>query len=351
MKFEIKNLKFGLLLLFSLCVNAQEAGQEISGFRVPEYDENGLMTSQLFGDHAEFAEGGMVKITTLRVEFYKEGDVFMVVESPWCFYNQKEQKAHSEAPVRADMQGTLLTGMGYKMNSDDRTVHVLRDSKVIVTDTEGQSIGLPTGGGERNPGDETVITSDELFLNYHEKTAYFVSDVHVEDPELKVDSSTLELRFGDNNQIEWIEALTNVHVVSPEMNMDSQSLELRFAENNKLEWLEALTDVRVENPDFKLVAQSLEVRFAEKNEIDWMEALTDVRILHEGREAYCERLIFTGETGEYVLEEEPKLVQGKSFIVGERIRLWRDTQKMVCEPSARLVMYPDGENEMDIFGN
>lgn len=297
-------------------VAAQEPGQEISGFRVPEYDENGEMTSQLFGDHAEFESAGVVKITTLRVEFYKEDKMFMEVGSPWCFYNQEEQKAHSDAPLRADMDNMQLTGMGFKMDSASRTVHVLRDSKVVVTDMEGQS-GLP-GGGERGSNDVTVITSKELFLNYHDKSARFVNNVHVEDPELKLDSESLEMRFGDDNQIEWIEALTDVHVESPELNLDSGSLEIKFDENG---------------------------------EIGWIEALTDVRILHEGREAYAGKLVYEGKTGEYVLEDEPKLVQGKSWLTGERIRFWRDRGKMICEPSARLVFYADEDNKMDIFGN
>lgn len=319
MEFEIRNLKFGVLLLFSFCVDAQEPGQEISGFRVPEYDENGVMTSQLFGDHAEFADDGVVKITTLRVEFYKEGRMFMEVASPWCFYNQKEQKARSDAPLRADMEGMQLTGRGFKMDSATREVHVLEESKVVVENMGEQTGGVPAAvGGETNS--MTTITSEQLFLYYDKRTARFVDDVHVEDPGVKLDSESLEMRFGEDNQIEWMEVLTGVHVETPDLNLDSGSLEMRFDENN---------------------------------EIDWMEALTDVKILHEGREAYSDKAVFEAKTGEFVLEGSPKLMDGKSRLLGERIRLWRDSGRMVCEPSARLVMYPDEEegSGMNIFEN
>ncbi len=276
-------LKAGALAVWlSGSVFAQEAGQEISGFRVPEYDENGVMTSQLFGDHAEFAPGGIVKITTLRIEFYKAGEMFMEVASPWCFYNQKAQTASSDAPIRADMEGTHLTGMGFDMDSASRTVHVHNDSKVVVEDVMDQSGGLPSGG-KRGTNDVTEITSKELFLNYDSRTARFVENVHVEDPELKLDSGSLELRFGENNEIDWIEALTNV------------------------------------------------------------------RILHDGREAYAGKTVYEASSGEFLLEENPRLIEGKNMLLGERIRFWRDTGRMICEPSARLVIYSGEGNRMDIF--
>ena len=155
-------------------------------------------------------------------------------------------------------------------------------------------------------------------MNYQDKSARFVGTVHVDDPQLKLDSQSLALRFGEDNQIEWIEALTNVHVVTPEMTLDCGSLELTLNESN---------------------------------EIGWMEALGEVKILHEEREAHAGRLVFEAATGEYVLEQEPRLVEGRNRILGERIRFWRDSKKMVCEPSARLVIYPDEENEMELFGN
>ncbi len=273
-----------VLLAAGLCgtAAAQQAGQEISGFRVPEYDEHGEMTTQLFGDHAEFESGGVVKITTLRVEFYRDGEVFMEVASPWCIYNQKEQTARSDAPLRADMDGTHLTGMGFEMDSASRTVHVLSESKVVVEDVMDQSGGLPSGG-ERGSNDVTVITSEELFLNYQNKSALFSGTVHVEDPELQLNSESLELRFGENN------------------------------------------------------------------EIDWIEALTDVTILHQGREAYAGKAVYEALTGEFLLEENPRLVEGKNMLMGDRIRFWRDTGKMICEPSARLVIYSGEKSKLDFF--
>ena len=287
MKCWISDFKFGLAvlaLLTALFANAQERGMEISGFRVPEYDEKGQMTSQLFGDHAELGADNLVKIEGVRVEFYREGETFMKVASSHCFYDQKKRMAHSDAPIRADMEGVQLTGTGYVMDARARTVQVLDKSRVVIADIMQQT-ALDAEAANAAVSNVTEITSQQLFLNYDGKTARFVDSVHVEDPELKLDSGSLELRFSENN------------------------------------------------------------------EIDWIEALTDVRILHEGREAYAGKAVYDLKTDEFVLEDEPKLVEGKNMLFGETIRFWRESGRMICEPAARVVIYPDGKFKSTIFEN
>ncbi len=284
MRFWIRDSGFGvavLVLLTAFCTNAQDRGIEISGFRVPEYDKQGQMTSQLFGDHAELGSGNEVKIDGVRVEFYRAGETFMTVASPRCFYNQKSREAHSDASIRADMQGVHLTGTGFRLDADKCTMQVLAESRVVIDDVMQQ-----TGLDEKEEGapvtNVTVITSKQLFLNYDGKNARFLDSVHVEDSELQLDSGSLEIRFGENN------------------------------------------------------------------EIDWIEALIDVRILHEGREAYAGKAVYDITTDEFLLEDKPKLIDGKNMLFGEQIRFWRSTNRMICEPS-RAVIYPDGKLKADFF--
>ncbi len=279
---------FSFLLVFLLAVStaAQDAGMEISGFRVPEYDREGAMVSQLFGEHAEIKPGGDVKITGLRIEFYKDDAVFMEVKSPYCFYNQKSREAHSDAPVTADMEQVHVSGRGFLVKPDEDIVQVLNESRVVIEDIMQQAgEDLPPGGGSRGSNDVTVITSKELFLAYKSKTVRFSENVHIEDPQLTIDCGTLEVRIG------------------------------------------------------------------ESSEIDWIEALTDVRISHEGREARAGKAMYDIRTDEFLLEDDPKLISGRSMLAGEQIRFWRASGRMVCEPSARLVIYPDDELKLNLFEN
>jgi len=257
---------------------------EISGFRVPDYDEKGVMTSQLFGDRAVMQGGSKVKINGVRMEFYKEDETFMVVTSPYCTFNQKTQEAHSDAPIAADMEGVRVRGRGFTLKSADRKVHILEDSKVIIDDVAEQAEGVVTDERART-NDVTVITSKELFLDYSGRKVRFEKDVHVEDPQMTMDCSTMNVRFDENN------------------------------------------------------------------EIDWIEALTEVKLFSEGREAHAGRAFYDVKTNEFLLEDSPKILQGRNMLLGERIRFWRETGRMVCEPSARLIFYSDEDDETNIFEN
>lgn len=279
MRVGLRDAGCGFLLLFALCVNAQEPGMEVSGFRVPEYDENGVMTSQLFGDKAEMQGGGVIKIIGVRAEFYRDGTTFMTVTSPYCFYDQSARKASSDSSVAADMEGVRLRGKGFELSADDRVVQIQHDSRVVIADVMQQS-GLDSDVSATN---ETVITSEKLFLDYNARTALFEESVHVDDAKI---------------------------------NLDSESLEVRFDENN---------------------------------EINWIEALGAVKILHEGREAYADQAVYDVETDEFLLEGSPRIVEGKNMLMGDRIRFWRASERMICEPSARLVVYPGQKMNTGLF--
>jgi lipopolysaccharide transport protein LptA len=122
--------------------------------------------------------------------------------------------------------------------------------------------------------------------------------------------------------------------------------------------------VHVDDSKIEMDSGSLEISFSEKNEIDWIEALTEVRILSDGREAYADKAVYDIKTDEFVLEGNPRLVDGQSTLLGERIRFWRASEKMVCEqaegavdPQAdpkpkqrvKLILHPDGGMESKIL--
>ena len=273
----------GLLLLPVPVVQAQMTGVEISAFRVPEYDAQGVMTSQLFGDRAEVGEDNVVNITGLRIEFYKGSNTMMKVSSPYCFYNQKTREAHSDAPVAADMDKLHVRGEGFSLKLGDSTVRILNSSEVTIEDMMQKVKADTPLTGDRGTNAVTVITSKELFLDQKAKKVRFEQNVHVQDPKMVMDCGTLEVRFG------------------------------------------------------------------EKNEINWIEALTGVKILSEGREASSGKATYDVKTDEFMLEDKPVLKDGKNTLFGDRVRFWRASGRMVCEPQARLIIHPDKAIKTDFF--
>jgi lipopolysaccharide export system protein LptA len=135
------------------------------------------------------------------------------------------------------------------------------------------------------------------------------------------------------------EASTNVTVItSKEMFLDYKDRSVLFEK-----------DVCVEDPQLRLLSDTMKVGFSEKNEISWIVAEGAVRMFHEGREANAGKAVYDVATDEFLLEDNPKLIDGRNTLVGEKIRFRRASGQMVCEPSARLVVFPDKNLKTDLF--
>lgn len=110
--------------------------QTLTGFRVPTYDDQGVLTSQMFGDFAKVLPDGMVEITQLRMEFYEnyaaDPKAQMVVTSPKCFYNRGKGQAFSDEDVRIARDNMVVTGNGFKWNSEDERLKILKDARVVL---------------------------------------------------------------------------------------------------------------------------------------------------------------------------------------------------------------------------
>ena len=138
-----------LILVVSFCVSglvsalAQQAvnkppvpNQQITGFRVPSYDDKNNMTSQMFGDAAVILPDGRVNITELRMEFYSgtasNRQTEMRVNSPRCVYNRNSGSATSDAPVRLARDNMVVTGTGFEWNNRRQRLVIFQDAKVVL---------------------------------------------------------------------------------------------------------------------------------------------------------------------------------------------------------------------------
>ncbi len=105
---------------------------EISGFRVPDYDDEGELRAQLYGGHATVLEGGVVEITNLKIELYREGQVAMTVFAPHCFFNMETREAQSEGRVLVESEMMTVVGRGFTWSAEAGRFEILHKSKVLV---------------------------------------------------------------------------------------------------------------------------------------------------------------------------------------------------------------------------
>ncbi|MBU0679659.1 MAG: hypothetical protein KJ626_16275 [Verrucomicrobia bacterium] len=110
-------------------------------------------------------------------------------------------------------------------------------------------------------------------------------------------------------------------------------------------------NVVVVDPTMTLKADILTVRFNEKSEAKSIVAVGHVRIEQEDKTATSGKATYDVDSGMIVLTEDPKVWRGQDTLTGDKITFWRDQNKMVCEPRARLVLFPQsGGSRAKLFG-
>ena len=111
-------------------------------------------------------------------------------------------------------------------------------------------------------------------------------------------------------------------------------------------------DVVVVDPDMKMSADSLIIKFDAESDVQSIVAKNNVVIEQEDKRAESGVAAYDVSTGKVVLEDNPLVRRGKDILTGDTITFWRDENKMVCEPRARLIIFPqdDGGTRSRLIG-
>lgn len=139
--------------LLALGATAQlERGQTVGGFRVPEYDENGQLKSQLSGDYARVISEDDVQITNLKIELFKNGVVETRVTAPHCLYNRRTNTATSPGALRIARGNMVITGSAFAWSGTNQLFTIETNARVVLRDIRGQMksgalpVAPPAGG-------------------------------------------------------------------------------------------------------------------------------------------------------------------------------------------------------------
>ena len=128
----------------------QIAGQTVKGFRLPEYDADGKLTQLLFGETATFLADGVIKLTGLQIEIYRDGQPAARIQSPECAYDPGRKRAASQEHVRIVVEKAVLTGDGFAWNGENEQFQIFRNAKVVL-DSQLDAAGMlaPKAAPER----------------------------------------------------------------------------------------------------------------------------------------------------------------------------------------------------------
>jgi hypothetical protein len=138
--FKIRGV-IGLIAVLAAACCAHAAGTndelQIKGFRVPEYDEEGNMTSQIFGDFAKGMPDGFIEVQGLTMEFYRGSmsnrTTDMRVTAPRCLLHRGKKAAVSDSDVRIVRgESMVVTGRGFMWNNNEQLLMIMSNSKVVL---------------------------------------------------------------------------------------------------------------------------------------------------------------------------------------------------------------------------
>jgi lipopolysaccharide transport protein LptA len=108
-------------------------------------------------------------------------------------------------------------------------------------------------------------------------------------------------------------------------------------------------NVLVTDPEMQLAADRLTVIFNNLGKAQSIKAEGRVTVRQEDKTAQAGLATYDFETGKIVLAIKPRVTRGHDMLEGEIITFWRDQNRMICQPHARLVIYPEKGGVKDQF--
>jgi hypothetical protein len=133
---------------------AQLEGQAVKGFRLPEYDEEGKLKQQLYGQTATFLQDGIIQLTGVKIEIFRSGELTARVYTPLCAYDPNRKRAASKQQIRIITEKAVVTGDGFAWNGQNEQFQIFQNAKVTLAGDVNKSLVAPKPAAEAEPAAE-----------------------------------------------------------------------------------------------------------------------------------------------------------------------------------------------------
>ncbi|MCM8537460.1 MAG: LPS export ABC transporter periplasmic protein LptC [Lentisphaeraceae bacterium] len=121
---------FWIICFFlTFSIFAQEDSIKAKGFKVPEYDEKGKLSSIISGEHGTIF-GKEAKIKGVLVEIFNT-DSPLKLKTPACSYNMKKKICTSKESVQINGDGVQINGVGFDINNNTKKIFIRSQVKVV----------------------------------------------------------------------------------------------------------------------------------------------------------------------------------------------------------------------------
>lgn len=262
---------------------------------------------------------------------------------------------------------TLLTGEGLVLDHTRRYVRM--DGNVVVLDDQGtleteSLIGrfsisneleyVEAKGGVDMVSSNRTASAEEAIYNYRNGFVQMQGQATASDGGNRLSGERIELWIkGDRRMVCEPNALLELtgasglkmEGISEGVEGDTEIRADRVVYDESKGMAELIGNVRVRDPRAAMNCANVRLFLKDDNEIDWIEALGEVIIQSDDRKALADRATYHADEGRFTLEGEPKVKQGQNIMTGDRIKIWLEPRRMVCEPNARVLLYLDEETK------
>ena len=136
----------------------------MKGFRLPEFDEDGKLKQQLYGETATFLQDGSILLTGLKIEMFRKGEVTARIYSPECAYDPNRKLAASTNHIRIVVQKAVLTGVETRTSSPIRMARGDDFQSVNVRGLYPAGEGASYAGGILSAGVDGIKVAEAVAL-------------------------------------------------------------------------------------------------------------------------------------------------------------------------------------------
>ncbi len=176
------------------CSTAAVAAPSATGgsgkdFKLPEYDAQGRMKSQVAGKSVKQLPNNQMLITTLYLETYRDdGKVEMIVEAPECLYDTQRRTASSAGQMKArQADGKFtITGEGFEWRQTNSVLIISNRAHTIINKELLKPQTPPPPTPPAGPKQDLEVFADHFDFDSKAGLAIYRGHVRANDPQMKL---------------------------------------------------------------------------------------------------------------------------------------------------------------------
>ena len=366
--FSKKKLIFSLLFsanLLFICLKTFSSEMVINDFRLPVYNNKNELVAELFGRKAILDNSNETKINDLLINFYEKSDLVAKIYSPKSIIKTKTLQnrdfiiieSNSEVLIKYDE--SFIFGKGYNFNSFEETIklnsnsivflesEIIRERKNLNNDINNQDKfkfmkdSLQLIKEDNLNIENQYIKGDNLNFNRIDRSFTIEGRTFAKFLNQKIYAEKISYNSKNNQKIifepnAFIEA-KNLFDNDEITDIRANKIIMDYYKNN----VDLFGDVRMRNYIGALNSDKMSFKINSKQRIKSLTLTSNVIVKFNDLLVSCDNMTYFRESNKIKFIGYPKLMNKNNVISSDIINFWPKIGKILCEPNAKMIFYPN----------